>query len=100
MADADYIRCHYSVTCETSDLAVLHCLRALSQYAEQSNVPKSLPWGGTGEKRWRSDGDRATFRFTDPEYREGFVSEAQRLLPTGSFKVVGRSDTDPASRQR
>lgn len=49
MPDEDYPRCHYSISCGTDDLAVLHCLRSLSQYAEGSNIPQSLPWGGTGE---------------------------------------------------
>ena len=33
MGDGDYERCKFSVTCHTNDLAVVHCLRALCEYA-------------------------------------------------------------------
>ncbi len=100
MPDADYERCHFSVSCETHDLAVLHCLRSLSQFAEGSNIPKSIPWGGTKEAAWHKNNDVATFRFTSPDYRQTFIDEASRLLPTGSWKQVGSSDNDPATRRR
>lgn len=100
MPDADYARCKYAVTCYTEDLAVLHCLRALSQFAEGSNIPKSIPWGGTKESEWRAAANQARFRFTSPAYRAAFLDEARRLLPPGSFKDVASSDIDPASRRR
>jgi hypothetical protein len=100
MPDEDYERCHFSVTCETHDLAVLHCLRSLAQYAEGSRIPKSIPWGGTKEVDWRRNADTATFRFTSPKYREVFLEEAGRLLPAGTWRSVRQSDTDPATRQR
>lgn len=100
MPDEDYTRCHYSVSCETEDLAVLHCLRSLSQYAEGSNIPQSLPWGGTGEKEWRRQHNVVSFRFTSPDYRSTFVEEANRLLPAGSWRKVGQRDDDPAVRRR
>ncbi len=34
----------FSITCQTDDLAVLHCLRALCQYAEQHKKPQ-IGWG-------------------------------------------------------
>src|SRR5437764_10841247 len=79
MADEDYERCRFSVSCETEDLAVLHCLRALAQYAEGSNIPKNIPWGGTGEAEWQRNHNVVTFRFTSSEYRSTMVSEAARL---------------------
>src|SRR5437773_9603258 len=100
MADEDYERCRFSVSCETEDLAVLHCLRALAQYAEGSNIPKNIPWGGTGEAEWQRNHNVVTFRFTSSEYRSTMVSEAARLLPAGSWRAVGQSDSDPAKRRR
>lgn len=100
MPDADYARCRYSISVQTPDLAVLHCLRALTQHAEGSTIPKNITWGGTKESAWRRDGRTVTFRFTSPTYRDAFVAEAVRLLPTGSWTEVARSDTDPAVRQR
>jgi len=35
----------YSVRIKTDDLAVLHCLRALSQFAQKTGN-KRIPWGG------------------------------------------------------
>jgi hypothetical protein len=46
------------------------------------------------------NGNQITLRFTSPEYRAAFVLEANRLLPTGCWREAGRSDNDPATRQR
>lgn len=100
MPDEDYERCHYSVSCSTDDLAVLHCLRTLSQFAEGSKIPKSIPWGGTKEAAWRRNANVVTFRFTSPDYRMTFLDEAARLLPVGSWAKTGQSDADPAQRRR
>jgi hypothetical protein len=100
MPDEDYERCHFSVSCETEDLAVLHCLRSLSQFAEGSKIPKGIPWGGTKEAAWRKNGHVATFRFTSADYRTTFLDEASRLLPGHLWRSVGQSDSDPASRRR
>jgi len=43
----------FSMTCQTDDLAVLHCLRALCQYAEQHKKPQ-IGWGGTGKSEWQN----------------------------------------------
>jgi hypothetical protein len=94
----DYERYHFSVTCETSDAAVLHCLRALCQWAEQWAKPQ-IGWGGTGEKEWNASGARFTLRFTDPEYRQAFLDKADELLH-GRWKLVATRDDDPAKRQR
>ena len=87
MADSDYVRCRFSITCHTDDLAVVHCLRALCQYAEHK-CPPQIAWGGTKEKDWAAAGDRITLRFTCPSYREEFVRQAERLLPQGSWRKV------------
>lgn len=88
----------FSVQCHTDDAAVLACLRALCQYVERANMPQ-IGWGGTKTNVWQRSGGVATFRFTDPAYREQFVREAQRLLG-GTWKERGRSDQDPATPQR
>ena len=94
----DYKRYRFSVTCETADRAVLHCLRALCQWAEQYRK-KQIGWGGTGDSSWQTAGGQFTLRFTSPDFRERFVQEANRLLP-GHWRVVSRNDNDPATRQR
>ena len=99
MADADYARCKYSITCSTDDLAVVHCLRALCEFAIKDIKPQ-IGWGGTKAKEWSAAGNRITLRFTTPESRDDFVREARRLLPQGSWSEVRRSDNDPARRQR
>jgi hypothetical protein len=99
MADADYQRCKHSITCFTNDLAVVHCLRALCEFAI-TGVKPQIGWGGTKAKEWRDAGNRITLRFTTPESRNKFIQEAERLLPKGSWAEVARSDNDPASRQR
>lgn len=100
MPDADFVRCHFSVSCHTDDLGVLHCLRSLAQYAEGSDIPKAITWGGTKESAWAQDGHVVTFRFTSPDYRQTFLAEAKRLLPAGSWRPTARSDADPATRRR
>ena len=99
MADTDYQRCKYSISCSTDDLAVVHCLRALCEFAI-TDVKPQIGWGGTKATEWRAAGNRITVRFTTPESRERFVQEARRLLPQGSWAEVGRNDNDPARRQR
>lgn len=74
--------CRFSATLHTEDIAALHMLRGLSQHFE-SGVRKQISWGGTGADDWRQNGNQATFRFTDPGDRQGFLADAARLLPTG-----------------
>jgi len=88
----------YSITCKTDDIAVLHCLRALCQFAEKHRKPQ-IGWGGTGESDWRSKKGQFTLRFTSPIYREFFVKEAHRIL-NGYWSVVDTNDNDPAYPQR
>ncbi len=89
---------HYSVTCKTDDPAVLHCLRALCQYSEKEEYPQ-IGWGGTKRNEWEANNGLFTLRFTSPEYRQNYISEANRLL-SGHWKVIGENDNDPAEPQR
>lgn len=90
-----HLEFRYSVTIQSDDLAVVHCLRALNQFAQkESNL--RIGWGGTKEKDWARDAHKVTFRFTRTKYRDEFLREAHRLLPQGSWREVGQSDADPA----
>lgn len=95
----DYDTYHYSVTIETNDEVILHCLRAISQYAQQEGY-KQITWGGTSKKNWLHNHNRVTFHFSRPEYRNTFRNEASRLMPRMLWQVVSESDDDVATRQR
>jgi len=99
MPDADYQRCKYSITCTTDDLAVVHCLRALCEFAI-TDVKPQIGWGGTKASEWRAAGNQITLRFTTPESRDNFFEQAKRLLPDVLWSEVSRNDNDPARRQR
>lgn len=88
----------FSVTIQSKDLAVVNCLRSLSQYSQRSGNNR-IPWGGTKDDDWKRDGHSVTFRFTSPEYRAGFLSEAKRLLPGMLWSVAAQSDNNPAKPQ-
>ncbi len=94
-----YQLCKYSITCETNDLAVVHCLRALCQHNVQNCLPQ-IAWGGTSEKNWIRENNCIKLRFTSQKQRDDFVNDAKRLLPKDSWKEIDRSDNDPAKRQR
>jgi hypothetical protein len=95
---ANHARFHYSITCNTDDVAVLFCLRALCQLATQEAMPQ-IGWGGTGRAEWSENAGNFVLRFTNADAREVFVGEANRLL-AGRWSVVSTSDNDPASPQR
>jgi hypothetical protein len=99
MSDYDYQRCKFSITCQTSDLAIVHCLRALCQFSEKDGI-KQIGWGGASREAWRAAGNKITLRFTHSDYRDTFITEAKRILPANSWEEVDRSDSDPATRQR
>jgi hypothetical protein len=94
----DYQRYHFSATCQTSDFAVLYCLRSLCQWAEQ-HVKPQIGWGGTTKTKWKASNGQLTLRFTDPAYRQNFVDKANELLD-GRWTLLGTNDDDPAERQR
>lgn len=86
----------YAVTVQTDDKGVLYCLRSVAKLCQRTGN-NQIPWGGTKDKDWRRAGNRATFRFDRPEYRDGFLAEARRLLPADSWSVDSQSDNDPAA---
>jgi hypothetical protein len=71
---------HFSITVMTEDLAVLHCLRALSMFSQKEGINR-IPWGGTKESDWRQHHNIVVFHFTSPKYRASFEQEVLRLLP-------------------
>lgn len=89
----------FSVTIHSNDLAVVNCLRALSKFSQRTGN-NNIPWGGTKDEDWRRTRHCVTFRFSSPEYRDGFLSEIERLLPPELWEVRTRSDSDPAVPQR
>lgn len=89
---------HYSLTVRTDDLAVLHCLRALSQHAQKTGN-KRIPWGGTKESDWKKSGHCVTFHFTSRTYRSDFVAQLDRLLPKHLWENIRENDLDPAVPQ-
>lgn len=89
---------HYSVTIKTDDEAILHCLRALSQYA-QFTGNKRIPWGGTKREDWERDDHCATFHFSKPEYRVIFIKKASCLLPRTLWEKIEEKDNDSAIPQ-
>jgi hypothetical protein len=94
----DHQKFHFSVTCHTTDPAVVFCLRALCQFTEK-HPKQQIGWGGTGSKEWKDAGNTLTLRFTEPDYRDAFTREGERLL-AGRWSIVATSDNDPASPQR
>jgi hypothetical protein len=93
----DHAKFHYSIKCKTDDSAVLHCLRALCQWA-QKGVNVRIGWGGTKLKEWQAAGNCATFRFTTQNYRNDFVSKAKELLAQ-RWEEIEKRDDDPATPQ-
>lgn len=88
----------FSVTVETAELAIVYCLRSLSDYAQDTGNSR-ITWGGTKDDDWRLARGKVTFRFSKPEYREDFLQTATRLLKPDSWREVARSDSDPARPQ-
>ena len=85
----------FSITIHSDDLAVVNCLRALSQYSQKTGNNR-IPWGGTKDTDWKQSDNTVTFRFSQPKYREGFIDELRRLLPRELWSEIRRSDNDPA----
>ena len=88
----------FSITCHTDDLAVVFCLRALCQFVEQHKYPQ-IGWGGTGESSWRNSSNRITLHFTDSEYRDSFIKQANRLF-NKKWSLISTNDNDiPLARR-
>jgi hypothetical protein len=89
---------HFSVTVQTADVAVLHCLRGLCQHWAGGPYPQ-MGWGGSDLDSWRSGNGKVVFRFASAAGRSSFVADANRLLGQ-HWQEVTRSDSDPASPRR
>lgn len=89
---------HFSVTVQTDDVAVLHCLRALCQHWAGGQYPQ-MGWGGSDQVTWKSSNGKVVLRFVTATGRASFISDAQRLLGQ-HWTEVSRSDADPASPRR
>lgn len=89
----------FSVTIHTDDLAIVNCLRALSQYS-QKNGNNQIPWGDTKDSDWRKNDNCVTFRFSNPSFREDFISEIKRILPITLWNGIKMSDDDPAMKTK
>ena len=85
----------FSITFHTDDLAIVNCLRALSQYSQKTGNNR-ITWGNTKNTDWQRDNHNVTFRFTSPEYRKSFLAELNRLLPIDLWQEHSRSDNDLA----
>jgi hypothetical protein len=69
----------YSVTIYTDDLAIVNCLRALSQYSQKTGNNR-IPWGNTKDLDWKNNNNYVTFRFSNPSYRDFFVRNKSSLI--------------------
>lgn len=68
----------------------------------QKTGQNMIPWSGTNDGVWRNSGHVVRFHFSDPDYRRGFLAEADRLL-RGLWRAVSQSDeiaAVPASHRR
>jgi hypothetical protein len=100
-ANPEYAQCHFSAECETSDLPRAYCLRALCQFVERKALKSpNIAWGGTKDEDWKRSGRRIKLRFTSEENRNEFERIAEEILPSGTWRVIERSNDDPARRQR
>lgn len=95
---SDHPQHKFSATIHTDDLAIVGCLRALSKFSQKTGN-NQIPWGGTKDADWTRAGHKVTFRFS-AQYREGFLGELKRLLPSTLWIVTATSDDDPAKPQR
>jgi hypothetical protein len=84
----------YSIRCQSEDLPVIYCLRAIAHFAERHSQ-KNIAWGGTGDDDWKANGRCITLRFTHPEFRQVFRDVGNDLLP-GRWNEAASSDSDPA----
>jgi hypothetical protein len=86
----------FSITIHSADLAVVHCLRALSQYCQKTGNAR-ITWGNTKEADWISIGHDVTFRFTNLAYRDDSIRELERLIPKQLWNITSTNKNDPAN---
>lgn len=94
----DHQRFHFSATFRTEDAAVLHCLRALTQWANHGESHPMIGWGGTTEDDWKRRNCEATVRFTSEMQRQQWEDKATELL-SGRWVLISKSNNDPAKPQ-
>jgi len=87
---------HYSIQVQTDELAILYCLRSLADYSQKSGNTR-IAWTGTTKEKWLRENHMVKFHFSQQEYRQNFINEANRILPDKSWQVIKIDDTDPAS---
>ncbi len=84
----------FSITIHTEELAVVNCLRALSQFSQKTENNR-IPWRGTKDKDWQRDGKKVTFRFNKRDYRDGFIAVIEQVLRPNLCNVTTTRDDDP-----
>src|SRR5262245_36939127 len=88
----------FSVTVHTDHIAVVGCLRALSQVSQEKGDVR-IPSGGTKKPDWERNKHDVTFRFTSSVFRQDFVKRCAETLQPGLYHVVKQNDNDPAEPQ-
>ena len=82
----DHQNYKYSITIFTKDLAVVNCLRALSQYSQKTGNNR-ISWGNTKDTDWKKANHEVTFRFTTPRLQRWICF---RNNSATTFKPLGR----------
>lgn len=90
-----YEKFRYSITCRSSEEAVLHCLKALADYAEGGGH-KNTSCLEASMAEWNRP-DRVTLRFTSPDNRSEFRRIARELLGGRWAEYDARDDDPPQS---
>src|SRR5579863_2282779 len=88
----------FSAAFRTEDLAVLHCLRALCQWAQVGAKVGSpgIGWGGSSEEEWACSGHASKVRFTSESRRQKWIHKATELL-SQRWTLLRVDDNDPAT---
>src|SRR5665213_2761318 len=81
----------FSITVHSDDLAVVNCARALLKFSEKTGN-NQIPWGGTKETDWQRADHPVTLRFSSEKYRQGFLTEMERLLPKHLWRIAATSN--------
>lgn len=92
---SQYTRYQYSITCRSSEEAVLHCLKALADYAE-GGAHKNTTSAEATMAEWNRP-DRVTLRFTSADSRSAFRELARKLLGGRWAEYAARDDDPPPS---
>lgn len=90
-----YQKFRYSITCRSSEEAVLHCLKALADYAEGGGH-KNHTCLEASMAEWNRP-DRVTLRFTSENNRSAFSKLARELLGDRWAQYDARDDDPPPS---